>query len=169
VFRTIIWPRCAAHNSMRLKNPEKCSLFSGSENTKVKEGLVTWDGYSFFQCCTTPNHLPHNYWTDPTLSAKTKHNKINGFQDHYSTFIGSITQPISQSINQSTNEKEQTPVVKRVDSTFIGSVTQPISQSIIPPSEQVSQPFMIHWGLKLMIQQAWSLHWVQMTQKNKHS
>ena len=167
MFRTIIWPLCAARNSIRrLKNPEKCSLFSGSEDKKVKEGLVTWDGYSFFQCCTAPNHLPHNYWTDPTLSAKTKHNKINGFKIIIAL---SLNQSLNQSINQSTNEKEQTPVVKRVDSTVIGSITQPISQSIIPPSEQVSQPFMIHWGLKLMIQQAWSLHRVQMTKKNKHS
>ena len=78
------------------------------------------------------------------LSLQKPNNKINGFQDHYSTFIGSITQPINQSINQPTNEKEQTLVVKGADSTVIGSITQPISQSIIPPSEQVSQPFMIH-------------------------
>ena len=155
VFRTIIWPLCAAHNSTRLKNPKKCSLFSGSEDTKIKEGLVTWDGYSFFQCCTTPNHLPHNYWTDPTLSAKTKHNKINGFQDHYSTFIGSITQPINQSMkmfNQSINQSINQPMKKSrpqlLKEWIAVSLDQSLNQSVNQSFHQVSKSANHSWSIE---------------------
>lgn len=159
MFRTIIWPPCAAGNSMRL-NPEKCFLFPGSEDMKVKEGLVTWDGYSFFQCCTTPNHLPHNYWTDPTLSAKTEHNNINEFQDHYSTVIGSITQPINQSIKCSINQSTNQPIKKNrpqlLKEWIALSLDKSPNQSINHPTKWASQPT-IHDHLRIKINDTTSM------------